>query len=233
MRRCSVALLAYAIACGARSNDDAPNVVIVYADDVGFNDFGAHVFGANPGQSPEESATPFLDSLATGGIRLNNSYAFVWCAPSRGALLSGRYPMHTGYIESGCGDPGSGCALPLEFPLLPELLKPARYTAWHLGKWHLGMRSAAHLPSSRGFDYSLGYLSGGEDYYTKVAEGGACANSSFGRFDFWENDAPATDDAYRARYSTELYAARAVELITAHEPFETFAATAEDGEVER
>jgi arylsulfatase A-like enzyme len=143
-----------------------PHIVLLYADDLGYNDLGVIGEGGGP------SASPHIDALTKSGVLLNTSYVYVWCAPSRGALMTGRLAMHNGYMCG--GEPGAGCAVPLGFKLMPEHLKQRSYSTHHIGKWHLGMRLMAHLPISRGFDTSLGYLGGGEDYYTKVAEGGAC-----------------------------------------------------------
>ena len=68
-----------------------------------------------------------LEYSAQGGLRLGTSYAWQWCAPTRGALLSGRFPMHTGY--DGGGMPGDGQGMPLEVPLLAgELRSPGGFT---------------------------------------------------------------------------------------------------------
>jgi hypothetical protein len=67
------------------------------------------------------------------GLRLGVSYAWQWCAPTRGALLSGRYPMHTGY--DGGGMPGDGQGMPLTIPLLGEDMQRAGYKTHMLGEW--------------------------------------------------------------------------------------------------
>ena len=66
---------------------------------------------------------PTLLRLGEEGLRLGAQYAWQWCAPTRGSLLSGRFPMHTGY--TGGGMPGDGEGMELKWPLLPAELKAA------------------------------------------------------------------------------------------------------------
>lgn len=89
-------------------------------------------------------------------LRLGTQYAWQWCAPTRGALLSGRFPMHSGY--QGGGMPGNGVGMDLNMPLLPGDLKQAGYATHMIGKWHLGFRTPANLPVHRGFDSYFGLL---------------------------------------------------------------------------
>jgi arylsulfatase A-like enzyme len=120
-----------AIAAAARP----PHIVLLYADDLGYNDLG--VIGERSGPS----VSPHIDGIAAAGVLLNNSYVYVWCAPSRGALMTGRLAMHNGYMCG--GDPGSGCGVPLGFKFMPEHLKQANY------KTHMVPHSAATCPPYR------------------------------------------------------------------------------------
>jgi arylsulfatase A-like enzyme len=113
-----------------------PHIVLIVADDLGWNDVGFH--GSN--QIP----TPNIDSLAYDGLILNNYYVNPICTPSRSALLTGRHPIHTGGRGAGCKvAPGlqsnvlvgaAPYALPTSVPTLPEVLGPLRYRRRAVGK---------------------------------------------------------------------------------------------------
>ncbi len=122
-----------------------PNIVMLYADDLGYGDLGCY---GHP-----TIRTPNLDRLAARGMRFTNWYsAASVCTPSRAALLTGRYPVRTGlnHVLS----PGSAAGLPASEITLPQLLRGAGYSTSMVGKWHLGDRPQ-FLPCQRGFDTSF------------------------------------------------------------------------------
>ena len=79
-----------------------PHLVLMIVDELGTGDV--------PWADPTIHA-PTISALGEGGLRLGTQYAWQWCAPTRGALMSGRFPMHTGY--AGGGMPGDGEGLDL------------------------------------------------------------------------------------------------------------------------
>jgi len=109
---------------------EKPHVVFVMADDLGSNDVG---------YSDPTIISPEIDELATKGVRLSTCITWNWCAPSRGAMLSGRYAPNTGFEGSADGGTRSGkgnlAVMPLKYPLLAQVLKPAGYFTVMAGKW--------------------------------------------------------------------------------------------------
>ncbi len=127
-----------------------PNVVIIFADDLGYGDLG--VYG-NP-----TIHTPHLDRLATGGQKWTNFYvAASVCTPSRAGLLTGRLPVRSGMTSAvqRVLFPDSTGGLPPQEITIAEVLKGQGYTTAALGKWHLGHRPQ-FLPTSQGFDSYFG-----------------------------------------------------------------------------
>src|SRR5262245_59383466 len=108
-----------------------PNVVLILADDLGFSDIGCY---------GSEIATPNLDKLAAGGLRLTQMYNTARCWPTRACLMTGYYAQQVNR------DPAR--QRPAWAALLPELLKPAGYRSYHSGKWHVD-----GMPLAGGFDH--------------------------------------------------------------------------------
>lgn len=136
-----------------------PNILLMLADDLGYNDLGCY--------GGPEARTPHLDQLATEGVRFTDFYAAApICSPSRAGLMTGRFPTRTGvYTWLPEGD-ASPMHLQSSELTLPELLKAGGYDTCHLGKWHLsklnfdrmraGTESDQPQPKDFGFDHSFG-----------------------------------------------------------------------------
>jgi len=132
--------------CVQSGKEQKPNIVIFFADDMGYGDLGC--FG-----SPN-IRTPHIDKLANEGIKLTSFYvAGPVCTPSRAGLMSGRYPIHT--LPGNLG-PNSKNGFPAEELIIPEVLKGAGYKSMAIGKWHLGYAKKELLPTARGFDHFYG-----------------------------------------------------------------------------
>ena len=134
-----------------------PNILLILADDLGYNDVPWH----NP-----TIIAPHLASLARAGTILTQNYVQPKCAPSRAALLSGRYPYRTGRQHESL-PPQMPTGLSTRYQLLPELLARAGYTSHLVGKWHLGYCHRAFLPNNRGFDTFFGQYNHATDYYRR------------------------------------------------------------------
>lgn len=136
--------------CGQALAAEPPNVIIIFADDLGWGDLGC--FG-NPA-----IRTPQLDRMAAEGQKWTQFYvAAPVCTPSRAALMTGRYPIRNGMTSAKRGVlfPDSGGGLPSGEVTLAELLKQKDYATGVFGKWHLG-HLPQYLPTSQGFDTYVG-----------------------------------------------------------------------------
>jgi len=170
----------------------APNILFILADDLGFNDVSWH---------NENISTPHLDQLAKSGVILENSYASPICSPSRSALLSGLYPIHTG-LHQKVIRPSEPVGLNENITILPQYFKDIGYSTHMIGKWHLGYCSSKYHPLSRGFDSFFGQLIGGQDYFTHK-RGGA--------LDFWNNMKPARN--WEGVYSMDVFTRQTIKII--------------------
>lgn len=131
----------------AASAEPLPNVVVVFADDHGYADWGEAA-------RRQGFRTPNLDRLAAEGVYLDNFYvAQAVCSASRAALLTGSYPNRVGVTSA--LDHASAVALNPDEVTVPELLKARGYATAIVGKWHLGARPE-HLPLRQGFDEFFG-----------------------------------------------------------------------------
>jgi arylsulfatase A-like enzyme len=135
-----------------------PNVLLIVADDLGYNDVGF--------QGGKEIPTPNLDELAAQSLRCTNGYvSHPFCSPTRAGILTGRYQHRFGHENNPAWLPEDTIAgLPLTETTFPQVMKQAGYTTGAVGKWHLGAHPQFH-PNRRGFDEYFGALGGGHQYF--------------------------------------------------------------------
>ena len=127
--------------------DTPPNIVFVFADDMGYGDLGC--YGAT------DIKTPNIDQIAENGIKFSEFYSVSpVCSPSRYGLMTGRYPVRDG-IHGGVFFPESWTGMDTTEITMAQLLKQQGYATAVIGKWHLGHRRQ-YLPRQRGFDYYFG-----------------------------------------------------------------------------
>lgn len=129
------------------SGIERPNIVVILADDLGFQDIGCY-------GGPVK--TPALDRLAAKGVRFTDFYSgCAVCSPSRATLLTGRNHIRAG-VYSWISDRDQNSHLAEQELTLPEILKSHGYATAHFGKWHLGLPTSQRnkpTPSQHGFDY--------------------------------------------------------------------------------
>lgn len=137
------------LACAAfsQAESDRPNILVLLADDLGFQDIGCY-------GGPVK--TPAIDSLAEKGIRFSNFYSgCAVCSPSRAVLLTGRQHIRTG-VYSWIHDASQNSHLLEREITLAEILGVQGYATAHVGKWHLGLPTAERdkpTPDKHGFDH--------------------------------------------------------------------------------
>ena len=187
-----------------------PNIVLIVSDDQGYNDLGCY--------GGAEIKTPNLDKLAAGGVRLTSFYV-TWpaCTPSRGSLLTGRYPQRNGTYDMFRNDkvdydyrydadeyaisPEMIGGMDTREVLIPRVLKRAGYATGIFGKWDLGQLHR-FLPLQRGFDEFYGFTNTGIDYWT---------HERYGIPSMRRGNEPTTED--KGTFATGLFTREALRFI--------------------
>jgi arylsulfatase len=171
MNRLCLALLAlifFPLATASAAEPPArPNVIVILSDDMGFSDLGCYGGEIN---------TPNLNQLASGGLRFTQFYNTARCCPTRAAILTGLYPHQAGVghmttdnkLDGYRGELNRNCVT------IAELLKPAGYRNYAVGKWHVtkyttGAGPKDNWPLQRGFDRYYGTIAGGGSFYDPLS----------------------------------------------------------------
>ena len=133
-----------------------PNIVVIFADDVGYCDTELYGCDAVP--------TPNIKQLADDGMRFTAGYVTSpVCSPSRASLMTGRYQHRFGHEFLPEGDASGNAGLPVAEVTVANAMQDAGYVTGMVGKWHLGKNEEFH-PTNRGFDEFFGMVTWGADY---------------------------------------------------------------------
>ncbi len=202
-------LLLLSAACFAAQ----PNVVLIISDDQGYPDLGCI--------GRKSLITPNLDKLAAEGVR-GTSFYVTWpaCTPSRGSILTGRYPQRNGLYDMVRNDlvnfghqyspeeyavsPEMTLGLDVREVTIGDMLKKVGYATGCVGKWDMG-QAKRYLPLQRGFDFFYGHGNNGIDYYT---------HERYGVPSLFRGNARTQED--KGTYVTEVFRREALRFVGEH-----------------
>jgi len=162
--KCALTLLFAVLVILGGPAHAVPNIVFLYADNIGYGDIGCY--------GNREVKTPHLDRLAADGLRCTDFYVVTsTCTASRGAVLTGRHPLRNGLQHQLVVEENwHGVGLPHRERIMPQYLKEAGYATACIGKWNIGFAPGSR-PTERGFDEFLGCRSGNINYFTHTYHG--------------------------------------------------------------
>ncbi|MGC6456738.1 MAG: arylsulfatase [Akkermansiaceae bacterium] len=219
----SLLLASATLAPAAPIDGSKPNIIVMMADDLGWNEPGFN--------GGDKALTPHIDKLRTDGMSLKQFYVHAVCAPSRAAFLTGRYAFRTwsDWRSEDFGKPSYLAMLDMKLVkntegdetrrihaldtkerTIAEVLKEAGYFTSISGKWHCGEWLPEHLPMGQGFMHQYGHYGWGIDYNNKTIPHNAPAR--FAVYDWHRNQKPI----FEPGYSTDLIANEAVRVISEH-----------------
>ena len=200
----SVALFA-SVASSICIAADRPNIIVILSDDMGYSDIGC--YGG-------EIETPTLDGLAENGLRFTQFYNTGRCCPTRGSLLTGLYPHQSGigWMMTDRGHDGYRGDLNNNCRTMAEVLKPAGYATYGVGKWHVTKHVQPdgpkhNWPRQRGFDRFYGTITGAGSFF----DPGTLTRDN-------QNITPTTDKEYKPEqyYYTDAISDNAARYINDH-----------------
>ena len=178
-----------------KSMDPKPNIIIILADDMGYN--GTSVYDG-------WIRTPHMERLAAEGVKFTDFHSSgAVCSPTRAGLMTGRYQQRAGIPGVIYADPQRPVhytGLQTSEITFPKLLKEAGYTSGIFGKWHLGYEKK-YNPVHHGFDRFRGYVSGNVDYLSHY--------DGAGNYDWWDGLEHIEEEGY----STHLITKHSVKFI--------------------
>jgi arylsulfatase len=143
------ALLALSASIASAQEQQPPNIVVIWGDDIGVHNISAYNHGIMGYQ------TPNIDRLAEEGAMFTDAYGQQSCTAGRAAFILGQHPFRTGLLTIGM--PGSDHGIPEWSPTIADMLKEQGYATAQYGKNHLGDQDQ-HLPTNHGFDEFFGNL---------------------------------------------------------------------------
>ncbi|MBX2842685.1 MAG: arylsulfatase [Flammeovirgaceae bacterium] len=173
-----LSLIAICPGCFNKNNIEIPfnkktNILVIMADDMGYSDIGCYGGEIN---------TPNIDGLAKNGLKFTQFYNTARCCPTRASLLSGLYPHQAGigYMMTDKGQVGYKGDLSQNCITIAEALKPAGYSTYLSGKWHVtkhvgewsgvdSLKSKHNWPLQRGFDQFYGTIRGSGSFYDPIS----------------------------------------------------------------
>lgn len=175
-------IICLCLTVGNLFSQNKANIMIIVADDLGWNDVGFH---------GSEIRTPAIDALAEDGIVLNRFYTAPICSPTRAGLMTGKYPNRFGMRDGVCS-PRTINGLPPEEITIAEYLAENSYeNRAAFGKWHLGHSHVKYHPLKQGFNYFYGHYNGAIDYFSRKRDA---------ELDWHRNFDPVIEEGY----STDL-----------------------------
>ncbi len=209
----ALTVIAATVYADAPASEGKPNIVLILTDDQGYSDLGC--IGLKPIQ------TPNLDRLAAEGVRATSFYvAWPACTPSRGSLLTGRYPQRNGLYDMVRNDlvnyghryspdeyavsPEMTLGLDPKELTLGDMLRSAGYVNAVIGKWDMG-QAKRYLPLQRGFDFFYGHGNNGIDYYT---------HERYGVPSLFRGNRRTQED--RGKYVTHVFGREAISFVREH-----------------